>query len=115
MQEEVEVNDIPLNKWINVILRIDGMKLDVYINGTIAVRHQFQNVPKQNYGDVFVNMNSGYSGMLSSLRYFNRALTSTEILDIVNSGPNMEMDDSLNIFPPYFSLRWYFQNAKADK
>jgi len=114
MEEQVMVNDIPLNKWVNVILRVDGMKLDVYVNGTIAVRHQFKNVPKQNYGKVFVNMNRGFSGMISSLRYFNRALSATEIMDIVRGGPNMEMDDSMNIFPPYFSLRWYFQNA-SDK
>ena len=111
MEEQVMVNDIPLNKWVNVILRIDGMKLDVYVNGTIAVRHQFKNVPKQNYGKVFVNMNRGFSGMISSLRYFNRALSSTEIMDIVRSGPNWKMDDSMNIFPPYFSLRWYFQSS----
>ena len=114
MQEEVRVNDIPLNKWVNVIIRIDGMKMDVYVNGTIAVRHKFKNVPKQNYGKVFVNMNRGFSGLLSSLRYWNRGLSSTEIVDLVNAGPNMETDASLNIFPPYFSLRWYFQNA-GDK
>lgn len=114
MQEEVMINDVPLNKWINVMLRVDGMKLDVYMNGTIAVRHRFKNVPKQNYGDVFVNMNRGFSGMISSLRYFNRSLSPVEIMDIVNAGPNMEMDNSMDIFPPYFSLRWYFQNA-TDK
>jgi hypothetical protein len=112
MQEDITVNDIPLNKWINIITRLDGMKMDVYVNGTIAVRHKFKNVPKQNYGDVFVNMNRGYSGLLSSLRYFNRAISSTEILDIVAAGPNMEADDSLSVFPPYFSLNWYFQNAR---
>lgn len=114
MEEQVEINDIPLNKWVNVILRVDGMKLDVYVNGTIAVRHQFKNVPKQNYGDVFVNMNKGFSGMISSLRYYNSALSSTEILDIMHNGPNMKSDKTMNIFPPYFSLRWYFQNA-SDK
>ena len=27
---------IPLNKWINVVIRVKNRLLDVYINGTIA-------------------------------------------------------------------------------
>ena len=110
INEEIIVNDIPLNKWINVIMRIEGRKVDVYINGTIVVRHELSGVAKQNYGDVYVNLNGGYSGMLSSLRYFNTALNTSEILDIVSNGPDMTMDKSMDVFPPYFSLRWYLNN-----
>ena len=110
INEEIVVNDIPLNKWINVMIRVDGKNVDVYVNGTIVVRHVLSGVAKQNYGDVYVNMNGGFSGMLSSLRYFNSALNTTEILDIVNDGPDMTMDKSMDIFPPYFSLRWYLNN-----
>ena len=64
--EEIQIDDIPLNKWINVVIRVKGKKMDTYINGTIVNRHVFQSVPKQNYGDVYVNMNNGFSGLLSS-------------------------------------------------
>jgi len=107
--EEVEIEDIPLNKWINVVLKVKGKKLDTYINGSIVNRHIFQSVPKQNYGDVYVNMNSGYSGMLSSLRYFDKALTGVEIENLVKTGPNMTATGDMNIFPKYLSLRWFFQ------
>ena len=110
VNEEIIVNDIPLNKWINVIIRVDGKNVDVYINGTIVVRHVLSGVAKQNYGDVYVNMNGGYSGMLSSLWYYNKGLNTSEILEIVNDGPDMTMDKSMDIFPPYFSLRWYLNN-----
>ena len=110
INEKIEINDIPLNKWINVIIRVDGKNVDVYINGTIVVRHVLSGVAKQNYGDVYVNMNNGYSGMLSDLWYFNKGLNTTEILEIVNDGPDMTMDKSMDIFPPYFSLRWYLNN-----
>lgn len=110
INEEVIVNDIPLNKWINVIVRVDGKNVDVYVNGTIVVRHVLSGVAKQNYGDVYVNMNGGYSGMLSSLWYYNYGLNTTEILDLVNDGPDMTMNKSIDIFPPYFSLRWYLNN-----
>ena len=111
--EEIEINDIPMNKWINVAIRVEGNKMDVYINGTIALRHIFKSVPKQNYGDVYVNMNSGFNGLLSDLWYHDYALSGTQIEQIVEAGPDMTMDDSTSVFPHYFSLNWFFENDEA--
>jgi|TARA_R110002074_G_scaffold352489_1_gene523904 hypothetical protein len=111
--EEVEINDIPMNKWINVAIRVEGNKMDVYINGTIALRHIFESVPKQNYGDVYVNMNSGFNGLLSDLWYHDYALSGTQIEQIVEAGPDMTMDDTTSVFPHYLSLNWFFQNDEA--
>lgn len=109
INEKVTVQDIPLNKWINVIMRVENRKLDVYINGTIVLRHTLSGVPKQNYGDVYINMNGGFQGMISDLWYHDYALTTYDILKIIQKGPNMKMDQtSLDVFPPYLSLRWYF-------
>ena len=110
--EEVEIEDIPLNKWINVVLKVKGKQLDTYINGSIVNRHIFESVPKQNYGDVYVNMNNGFSGMLSSLRYFDKALTGVEIENLVKTGPNMKAVGDMNVFPKYLSLRWFFQKPE---
>ena len=110
--EEVEIEDIPLNKWINVVLKVKGKKLDTYINGSIVNRHIFESVPKQNYGDVYVNMNNGFSGMLSSLRYIDKALTGVEIENLVKTGPNMTAVGDMNVFPKYLSLRWFFQKPE---
>ena len=113
IMEEVEVSDIPLNKWINVAIRVCGRVMDVYINGSIAVRHIFKAVPKQNYGDVFVNLNGGFSGFLSDLWYHDSCLTGTEIMQIVRDGPDMTMNKSMDIFPPYFALQWFFEQDAA--
>ena len=114
MNEKVVVNDVPLNKWINVAIRIEGSTMDVYINGKVVLRHIFADVPKQNYGDTYVNANGGYSGLMSDLWYHNKALTGVEIMDIVRAGPDLTTDESIKVFPPYFSLLWYFQNARPD-
>ena len=113
--EEIVVDHIPLHKWLNVIIRIEGNIMDIYINGAIAIRHVLADVVKQNYGDTHVNLNGGFSGLLSDLWYFNHALNTAEILQIVQNGPNLTMiqespNSGLNNFPPYFSLRWYFGN-----
>ena len=116
IQEEIIVEDIPLNKWINIIIRVENHNLDVYINGTIVKRHILNSVPKQNYGDVYVTMNGGFNGYTSSLKYWNTALNIRQIQNIINKGPNLEMKEKSMIEsePRYFSLRWFFQNPQMD-
>ena len=111
IMEKVEIHDIPLNKWILVNIRVEGEVMDVFINGSIAKRHRFNGVPKQNYGDVYVNYNGGFSGYLSNLRYHDYSLSVGEILSMNGKGPNMSMEKSNEQYSPYFSVRWYMQNA----
>ena len=106
--EVIEVPDIPLKKWISVVIRLENRNLDIYINGTIVVRHELQHVAKQNYGNVMISQNDGFSGEQSSLRYFNRALTSMQIHRLVQKGPNMSSSGISSPFPPYLSTRWFF-------
>lgn len=111
INEEIIIEDIPLNKWINVIIRCDGRVLDVYINGMVTKSHKLSSVPRQNYGDVYMSMNGGYNGYTSDLWYFDKAISIGKINSIVNKGPNTKLDNndsSINTKPPKFSLRWYF-------
>jgi len=106
--EVFEVPDIPVKKWINIVIRLENRNLDIYINGTIVVRNELQHVAKQNYGDIYISQNDGFSGEQSSLRYFNKALTSMEIHRLVQKGPNMSSGGVSSPFPPYLSTRWFF-------
>jgi hypothetical protein len=86
--EVIEIDNIPIKKWVNVIIRLKNTILDVYINGTISGRLVLQNVPKQNYNNVYACQNGGFTGKLADLRYFARALSIFEINSVVSSGPN---------------------------
>ena len=114
INEEITVNDIPLNKWVNVIIRCENNTLDVYVNGSIIKSHHLHGGPKQNYGDVYVAANGGFSGNISNLWYYNYALGVTEIAKIAGDGPNtyMKGENSLNLKNNnYLSLRWFFYGA----
>ena len=112
--EEVEINDIPLHKWICVAVRLRGKVMDVYVNGDIVLRHVFTAIPRQNYGDVYVNMNGGYSGQLSDLWYHDYSLSGVEIQQIVSAGPCLRLPNQrAPALPPYLSMAWYFQNDQA--
>ena len=87
--------------------------MDVYINGTMTQRHIFTNVPIQNYDDVYICANGGFSGTLSDLRYFNRALNVFEINNIVSSGPNLTYSNGTKDSPSQLSYLWYNTNANV--
>lgn len=112
--ESVEIENIPLHKWINVMIIIENRNMDVFINGNIAIRHRFNSVPKQNYGDIYINDNGGFSGKISTLRYFDHALNGTEIMNLIKYGPNMTINKSLWTFPPYLSLRWFLNSSDNE-
>jgi hypothetical protein len=113
MNQEVTIPDIPLNKWVNVVIRCQNTTMDVYINGVITQSVVLAGVPKQNYGDVWLCANGGFSGYVSNLWYYNYALNASQILALFNKGPNRTILDSsasdLEMKKPdYLSLRWYF-------
>jgi hypothetical protein len=116
INEDVTSGDLPINKWVNIIIRVTKQnQMDVYINGTLVKRHMLSGVPKQNYGEVYVSMNGGFSGNTSDLRYFQKALSTSQIQSIVDKGPNTKMisglGDSKKDSQKYLSTRWYLKTA----
>ena len=105
----IDIDNIPIKKWFHVALRLQNTVLDVYVNGVVVNRLLLNNTPKQNYGNVYVCQNGGFSGKLSNLRYYSRALNVFEINNIVSSGPNMKVASDMNPVGgfDYLSSRWY--------
>jgi hypothetical protein len=119
IDEDVTLSGLPLHKWVNIIIRVTKQnQMDIYINGTLAKRHMMAGVPKQNYGDVYASMNGGFAGNTASLRYFEKALSTSEIQNIVNQGPNTSLVtgasmSSNNKSNQYISTRWFLQTAQT--
>lgn len=88
-QISVSIADIPIKKWVHVAIRVQNKLLDIYVNGVIAKRHNFEVIPKQNFHDINVCGNGGFSGKLSNLRYYSYALNVFEINNIIMSGPSI--------------------------
>jgi hypothetical protein len=116
-QEVIEVTDLPMAKWINVVIRVQSKNCDIYVNGRLVKRRIMTDVVKQNYDDVHVSLNGGFSGYLSNLTYFNRSISITQIQDIISVGPNLKPVskalDLTNSKPRYLSNRWYFDQTSA--
>lgn len=113
----IDITDLPFNNWFNVIVRLENTVMDIYINGTIAGRINFETVPKQNFYDVQVCQNGGYQGLLSDLKYHSRALNIFDINAVVLAGPNLSSPNiqgavdstfggKLNSYD-YLATEWY--------
>ena len=106
--EEVIIDDVPIKKWFHLAIRVQNKIMDVYINGTVTKRVVFENLPRQNYGDVYVCRDGGFSGELSDLRYFDSALNVFQIMNIVYNGPNLRSADAgQDKTYDYLSNSWY--------
>lgn len=105
----IDIDNIPIQKWFHVAMRLQNTILDVYINGIVVKRLILQNTPKQNYGDIHICQNGGFYGKLSNLRYYSRALNVFEINNIVSSGPNLTVAEDVKPTGGfgYLSNRWY--------
>ena len=113
LYETITVNNIPMQKWVNIVIRVQNKTVDVYINGALVERKNMDVVPKQNYGNIYVGDGiNGMNGYISSLRYFNHAIGHGQIQDLMYKGPNLKMEGDMwnNTSPPYLSLKWYFNN-----
>ena len=112
LSEIVDIKDLPIAKWMNVVIRIQGVNCDVYVNGRLTKRRIMKKVVKQNYDDVNICLNGGFSGYLSNLSYYNNAISIAEIQDILMSGPSLKSASSKSnqTFnkPRYLADRWYF-------
>jgi hypothetical protein len=107
----MDISGIPYNKWVNVMIRAQNRILDIYVNGVLTQHKDLGYVPKQNFGDVYVCQNGGFSGKLSDLRYYAKALNVFEINGVVGWGPNLSTSPSAsgqsNTDASYLSYMWY--------
>jgi len=101
MNEQISVSNIPLNKWVNCIMTVQGRNIDIYINGEFIKRSTLESLPRQNYGDVLIAQSRGFSGFLSRIKYFNYSISYNQIEDIVRYGPARTPCQDSGEVPPY--------------
>jgi len=129
----VEIENIPIGKWVHVAIVVTDNALEVFINGNLSKKLSFDGfTPYQNYQDVQCfsqrritlrqstvpsidtdgfDVFGAMKGQLSRLNYFSYALSYAEIQNILNEGPSSKMDSALatgNI-PPYLDDTWWNQ------
>jgi hypothetical protein len=117
-EDTIDVTDLPMTKWMNIMIRVQHKNCDIYVNGRLVKRRVMTDVVKQNYDNVNVCLHGGFSGYLSNLTYYNNAIGIAEIQNVISAGPNLTpISKSINlneIRPRYLSDKWYFDQTMGN-
>ena len=126
-----DITNMPVQKWVHVVLNCVKGGLDIFINGNLASRISFTNtLPYQNFQDLilFSNINNtslgqggvpmslgtdvfplagAFKGYLSNLKYARYALSVNEIQSLMTAGPSTKKVEKLMERPPYMADDWW--------
>lgn len=133
----VEVENIPVSKWVHVVVVCKENCLEIYINGNLSKKLPFDGyAPYQNYQDICcfnqrrlvlrpstlpsleeeLNIFGVTKGLLSRLQYFSYAVSYAEIHKLLNEGPSTKMDpEQIGDVPPYLSDTWWHTSVHGQK
>ena len=92
-------NGIPVfNEWYHIALTYNGALLKLYVNGQLANSKQVTGKLHVNSRDFVIGSNNGtqkfFNGSIDDVRFFNKALTQTEIQAIYKNKDNSGSDDA---------------------
>ena len=87
------VQNIPLQRWVNAIVSLNGRSLDIYIDGKLVRSNILDKPLTMNTDDLYINADGGFDGIMTNFKYFNRALSPEEIYIMYNKS----YDDKISI------------------
>jgi hypothetical protein len=113
---QIVVNNMNIQKWVNITVCFSANKIDTYINGKLVdtTINQFPLYVPSVQGDITLGNNGGYSGTISNTRYYSKFLSPSEVWDIYTTGYS---DNLLGNFLNRYKASFVFyqdNNAIAD-
>lgn len=81
------VGNIPIQRWVNLLISVYGRTLDVYIDGKLVKTCLLPGIAKvNNKADIYVTPNGGFDGWTSNLQFFPNALNPQQAWNIYSKG-----------------------------
>lgn len=121
----IDIDNIPVKKYVHVVLNFRKLGLEVYINGKLAKKLSFSDtLPYINYGNLVIfskatqvvtrggdyeniEFRGSISGRVSNIIYTRYALSYVEIQNFLNKGPSNNVQSSVPEKPPYLANSWW--------
>lgn len=89
------ISDVPINSWFNITITAFNNVMEIYLDGHLRDTIVSSSMLKNNNGDIYVTQKltgdeggNSFHGYWTHSRYFNKALTQSEINDLYNKGPS---------------------------
>jgi hypothetical protein len=81
------LDDVPLQRWTNLIMSINDRALDLYLDGKLVRTCLLPGVPKMNpASNIFVTPDGGFSGFVSNFRYIADSVNPSQAYNIYKEG-----------------------------
>jgi hypothetical protein len=81
------VSNIPIQKWVNLVVSVYGTTLDVYLDGKLVSTFILNGIAKINSGNgLYITPMGGFNGFTSKFQYYPNPLNPQEVWDIYRDG-----------------------------
>lgn len=114
--QEIRVENIYLQKWVNIIVTLSTRSVDVYINGKLVKTKTMNNAIDTvalNYGDIKITPDGGFGGYISKVRYYPDYISPKKAWEIYKDGFGDAFESSLNKYN--MSLTFYKDAIAQNK
>ena len=81
------IENVPIQKWVNIIVSLYGLSLDIYLDGKLVRTCVMPGVPQiNNAADIMVTNKGGFSGWTTNFKYWSDASNPQEAYNIYKAG-----------------------------
>ena len=116
ISQEVVIENIPLQKWVNIIFNMNNRALEVYMNGKLYQTKAFDNLIDPiilNNGNIEIAPGGGFGGYISKVQYYPYYITSEKAWSIYKGGFGDAFESTLDRFN--MSLSFYKDSVEQNK
>jgi hypothetical protein len=81
------ITNFPIQSWVNLLISVYGLALDIYLDGKLVKTCVLPGIPKVDPTlPLYITPAGGFSGWTSSFQYFNTATNPQEAWNIYQNG-----------------------------
>jgi hypothetical protein len=81
------ISNIPIQRWVNLIISVYGRTMDIYIDGKLVKTNLLPGVASvNNNADIYVTPKGGFDGWTSKLQYYPNSLNPQDAWNIYVKG-----------------------------
>jgi hypothetical protein len=114
--ENVTIENINIQKWVNVLVTFNNRTLDVYINGKLVKSKPFNNIIINGNGydkTIYITPDGGFGGFVSKVQYFPYFITPAKAWSIYRGGFGDAFESALNKYN--LSVSFYEDQVEKKK
>ena len=111
-----DIQDIDLQRWINITVSVNGRIVDVYYDGKLnrsCVLPDIPSAPDSGTQSVLIGQKGGFGGKISGIQFYAYPLTPDRIYAIYQAGP--VSNNFLGYLSDRLGIKLMYSGATLDK